>query len=347
MEIDVPTFLVTVYSTVDDIYKERFAPHKPVRPGPEVEMSDSEVLTLVLLAQWRPDRSESGFLRLVAQRWRAYFPRLLSQSAFNRRARDLAGVLCALGPLVSQVVAHRLGLVAAYETLDGVPVPLMRRCRGERHRLFANEAAVGRGGSDRDWYYGVKLLCAVTAHGLISGFVVGPANTEERWLADALLRWRVAPTAPAPSAAALAPVLDTLPYHQRPRQGPTGPLAPRLGAGVVPASPYVADLGFRGAAWRQHWAQDYGATVLTRDDYGSIPAAALRSAACRWLASQRQVGETLNALLCERFGLKFPRARSWWGVLARLGAKMAACNLAIYLNYLLDRPPFALFAVFD
>ena len=308
-------------------------------------MSDSEVLTLVLLAQWRPDRSESGFLRLVAQRWRSYFPRLLSQSAFNRRARDLAGVLCALGPLVSQVVAHRLGCAAAYETLDGVPVPLMRRCRGARHRLFANEAAVGRGGSDRDWYYGVKLLCAVTAQGLISGFVLGPANTEERWLADALLHWRVDPSAPAPSAAALAPLLDTLPYHQRPRPGPTGPLGPRRGAGVAPTCPYVADLGFRGSAWQQHWARDYSACVLTTADYVATQAPPARAAACRWLSSHRQVGETLNALLSERLGLKFPRARTWWGLLARLGTKIAACNLAIFLNYLFDRPPFALFAV--
>ena len=41
--------------------------------------------------------------------------------------------------------------VPAYEVLDGVPVPLMRRWRGERQRCFAHEAAIDCGGSDRDW----------------------------------------------------------------------------------------------------------------------------------------------------------------------------------------------------
>jgi hypothetical protein len=84
---------------------------------------------------------------------RGYFPRLLSQSAFNRRMRDLGEVLGQLGPALAQHVEQTLG-PAAYEVLDGVPVPLMRRCRSERHRLFGDEAGLGCGGSDREWYYG-------------------------------------------------------------------------------------------------------------------------------------------------------------------------------------------------
>lgn len=78
MELDLPTFLSTLYTLVDDLYKTHLAPHKPVRPGPAPQLSDSEVLTLALLAQWQQDRSERAFLRLVAHQWRAYFPRLLS-----------------------------------------------------------------------------------------------------------------------------------------------------------------------------------------------------------------------------------------------------------------------------
>src|SRR5437763_1868771 len=98
MELDADTFLVAVYCVIDDLYHETFAAHKPVRPGVEPEMRDSEVLTVVVLTQWQQSRSDSAFLGYVRQHWRAYFPRVLSQSAFNRRARDLLGVLCALGP---------------------------------------------------------------------------------------------------------------------------------------------------------------------------------------------------------------------------------------------------------
>ena len=43
--------------------KERFAAHKPVRPGAEPAMSDSEVLAVVVLTQWQQSRSENAFLR--------------------------------------------------------------------------------------------------------------------------------------------------------------------------------------------------------------------------------------------------------------------------------------------
>ena len=59
-----------------------------------------------------------------------------------------------------------LQLEAPYEVLDGVPVPLMARCRGNRHRCFANKASIGCGGSDREWYYGLQLLLTVTPCGL-------------------------------------------------------------------------------------------------------------------------------------------------------------------------------------
>ena len=190
MTLDLDTFLVALYTIVDDLYQQHAAPAKPRRPGPPPTMADSEVLTLALCAQWW-GTSERAFLRYVAHHWRAYFPRILSQSAYNRRCRDLAGVLVAFIPLVARALQ---AAQAAYEAVDTVAVPLLRRCRGRSQRLFADEAAFGRGGSDKDWYYGCKLLLAVTPGGVVTGFVLAPANMADRWIADALLCWRVSPT---------------------------------------------------------------------------------------------------------------------------------------------------------
>jgi hypothetical protein len=118
---------------IDDLYQAHYAAQKPVRPGAAPEMSDSEVLTVVILAQWQQDRSEAALLRYAQAHWRGYFPRLLTQSAFNRRARDLRGVLCHLGPQVGAAVTHLLESGPAYAVVDTIPVPLMRRCRGDRH----------------------------------------------------------------------------------------------------------------------------------------------------------------------------------------------------------------------
>ena len=342
MELDLDTFLVTVYGVIDDLYQETCGAHKPVRPGAEPERSDSAVLSVMVLTQWQPSRSESAFRRYVRHHWRASCPRVLSQSAFNRRARALRGVLCALGPVIRRRLDQAVGSAPPYEVLDTVPVPLMRRCRGDQPHLCGLEAAIGQGGSDKDWYDGVALLGAVTPRGLITGFVLGPASTQERWLAEALVRWRHAPTAPPPSAADLAPLGG--PRHKRGgRVGPTGPLAPRQGVGTASSAPYLADLGFAGQAWQQHWARDYGAFILTKADYaqGADPADA--QGAARGVASRRQVVETVFHTLSARCGLTFPRARTYWGLLARLGAKVAAFNLAVYVNHLFNRPMFAIF----
>jgi hypothetical protein len=308
-----------------------------VRRGKRPELSDEEVLTLAILAQWQTNRCERAFLRAVVPKWRSYFPRMLSQSQLNRRMRDVAGVLSALGPALGLALSQALG-AAVYEVVDGVPVPLMRRCRGDRHRCFANEAAVGVGGSDRDFYYGVKLLLAVNGHGLITGFVFGPANTEERWLAEALLRWRDSPDAPMPCVEDLEAYLPPWRPSRGKRQGPTGPIAPATGAGAATAPLYLADLGFTGQVWQPHWRLDYEATLLTQDAFDGLLNEAQLD---RQLHSLRQVIESVNHLLTECLGLSFPRARTFWGLLTRLAAKVAAYNCLRWLNHLFDRDDFA------
>lgn len=340
MQIDLDTFLTTVYCIVSDLYQQHFAAQKPRRRGKQTEMSDDEVLTLAILAQWHPKQSERGFLRYVVMHWREYFPRLLSQSQLNRRMRDVAGALSALGPALAQLLSVELGMPAS-ELLDGVPVPLMRRCRGDRHRCFANEAAIGVGGSDRDYYYGVKLLTAVNSHGLITGFVFGPANTEERWLAEALLRWRAFPQAQPPRIEDLQDVLPRDHPNRGKRRGPSGPLLPATGVGHATAPGYLADLGFQGQVWQAHWYLDYQAVVLTQNLFdGQVDEAKLD----RQLHSLRQVVEDVNALLTGLLGLCFPRARTLWGLLTRLAAKVAACNILRFVNHLYARDPFAHFS---
>jgi hypothetical protein len=338
MEMDVDTFLVAVYCTVDDLYREHYAAHKPRRPGAKPKLSDSEVLTLVLLEQWRTDRNETAFVAWVHKHWQAYFPQMLSQSAFNRRVRDLSGVLCRLGPDVARALEAVVG-APFYEVIDAVPVPLMRRCRGERHRLFAGEAQVGRGGSDRAWFYGCSLLDAVGPDGAITGFVVGPGNTEDHWLAETLLRWRIDAAAPVPTTEELLSVLG--PDHGKERRGPSGPIHGRLAVGVPQTAYYLSDGGFRGRYWQQHWQAAYGARVVTTADPEVTPTLRTR------YASARQVIETVHSLLVDPFGLSFPRARSAWGLLARLAAKVAALNVALLVNALVDRPRFSLFNPLD
>ena len=336
MTLDLDTFLTALYTIVDDCYKAHLVQHKPNSPGKRPEMSDSEVLTLMLCAQWMGN-SERAFVRYVSEHWRSYFPRMLSQSAFNRRSRDLAGAAMEL----SAVVAEELGAyAAAYQSIDTVPMPLMRRCRGRRRRVFGSEAGIGKGGSDKSFYYGCKLLLSVSPKGAITGFMIAPASTEDRWVAESFFCWR---------ANRLAEPYDVsdLPSPKRKNGkmyvGPTGPIWPRTAAGMVNSEPYIADNGFFGEWWQGHWRERYGAKVLTPKNYKGDGAKALRRRHSGW----RQIVETINGHLEDVFGLHFPRARSTWGLLTRVAAKVAALNVGILLNRRFGRRDLAFATLFN
>lgn len=87
--------LVALYVLVDDWWRE----HRPFslpKPGRPVSLSEAEVLTLAVLAQWPRFRSERDFWRFADAHLRHYFPNLLSQSQLNRRIRALEPELRAL-----------------------------------------------------------------------------------------------------------------------------------------------------------------------------------------------------------------------------------------------------------
>lgn len=327
--LDTDTFFTAVYTVLDDLYRTHLAPLRAHQPGRRPRVSDSEILTLLVLGHWYR-LSERQRLRRAQAEWRAYFPDLPSQSACNRRVRALSTALCWLVPqLARECGPEPDGLL---EVVDGTPVPLARLCRGVRSRLFGLAADVGRGGVEKQWYYGIKLLLCVSLRGVITGFVAGPASTEERWLAEALFAGRARP----PTAPWVGQPPQTLrPQTGKPYVGPNGPVWPRLGVGEPGEGLYLADLGYRGADWEAHWQAAWHAWVRTK---AAVPA---DDAWQRRLASLRQIVETVNGCLKQQFELEFPGARTYWGLTARVAGKLVAHNLGILLNHRFGRPTLA------
>jgi hypothetical protein len=323
MDLDPDTFLTTVYVAIDT-----FCTEHPVPPqrGPRPRMSDSEVLTLMLLGRWH-GRSERGMLAWVRQTYAAYFPVLLSPSAFNRRARRLAGRLAAL----MHALAARLTVWQDwFEIVDGLPVPVARWVRGKRRRCFTpEEANLGRGGADQAMYYGVSLLLGVSASGIITGFVTAPANTAERWTFSAFLAWRHDPTA-VPMGVDAIPTART---HGRELVGPVGHQLSPTTAGEAVTGVYLADRGFSGADWQRAWTERYHAQVITPDQ---VPPAARH-----WFHAARQCIETVNSVLTDVLHIVFPRARTEDGLITRILCACAALNLGILINRRAGRPDLA------
>jgi hypothetical protein len=329
--MDLDTFVTTLYVRIDDWYKAELGVLMARPKGAAQQMSDSEVLTVAVAGQWRvgvPWYSERSLVRYMQRAGRQWFPGMLGRSQFNLRVRQLWGALVRLQQLLAEELRSPED---CYESVDCVPVracSLAQAVKGS-HWLWASR--FGRGGNEGQWFYGEQLLSAVLPHsGAVTGWLLGPADLDDRWLMEAFVSQRQGERrlwGPGPD-----------PHQSRQRwQRPEQPLlGPHASVGSGNPRPYLADGGFNGPRWSQHWQQSYLATVLTAPpDHAprrwSWPWKA-------WLAHHRQIVETVFARLNDVFGLQRLRAHSRWGQSTRLAAVMAAYNFGLWLNRLLGRP---------
>jgi len=328
--MDLETFLTTLYVIIDDWYKEEIAGHKPKR-GCKGKMSDSEVLTLMVAGQWRigvPWRSERSLVRIIQREYRHLFPDMISRSSFNERGRYLFGTLIKLH---HNVAARMINQDDLYEAVDCMPIPaysMGQGAYGKSHWLW--QATKGRGAGQ--WFIGDHLLAAVTRHGVITGWLLGAADINDRWLLEAFLSAR------AGHVQLKGPLPNPHTSKKDRARPPVGQIGPFPAVGSYSIRDYLADKGFNSQRWSQHWVNAYHAVVHTVPAHNAPEAAAWSRDDKKWLASHRQVVETAFAFLQEVFGCKRIGAHSLWGQYTRLAAKIAAYNLGCFINRSLARP---------
>jgi hypothetical protein len=181
--MDLDSFLVSLYVLIDDWWKlDRSS--KPPKIGRPSLLTDSEVITLAILAQWPRFRSERDFWRFASSHLRSYFPTLCSQSQFNRRVRALEPELRALQLAFARELAEPSAL---YRVVDTTLVPAMVRVRASRKGLFCGQASFGRSASKTEWVYGFKVALVVDPEGVVSAFGLAPAASDERPIGEALI----------------------------------------------------------------------------------------------------------------------------------------------------------------
>src|ERR687897_2246178 len=181
--MDLDSFLVSLYVLVDDWWKANrsSALREAGRPA---SLSESEVLTLAILAQWPRFRSERDFWRFAWAHLRTYFPKLCSQSQFNRRVRVLEPEMRALQLAFAGELAEPS---AVYRVMDTTLLPAIVRVRASRKGLFCGQATFGRSASKTEWVYGFKVALLVDPGGVITAFFLAAASSDERPIADALV----------------------------------------------------------------------------------------------------------------------------------------------------------------
>ena len=156
---------------------------------------------------------------------------------------------------------------------------------------------------------GFRLLAAVDPTGVVTGFGFSSASTADQRVAETFFAVRARPT-------------------------------PRIGsAGSAALGPYVVDKGFEGADNHRRWLDNYGARLICppKRNAREVWPKRLR----RWVASIRQIVETVYDKLFNAFGLWRERPHDLSGLRARLAARIALHNFSIWLNEQLGRPRLA------
>ena len=292
--VDRETFLTELYVAVDDFCKSRGDPAP--RPGPAGGLTTSEVVTLALYAQETRFVSERAFHHHADRVLRPLFPGLPGRDRFNRLRRRCGEAITAFALFLGRSLAT--GDEGGFEALDGTGLEV-RNAKRRGAGWLCGQADIGwctRVG----WYEGVRLLLSVTPGGVVTGWGMGPASTNDRVLAETFFAARA--------------------------QG--SPHLPSVGRPT--SDRYLADMGFSGLRCQARWAATYGAIVVSPTQTGSarVWSKPLRT----WLASKRQVIEAVNDRLLFRCGLNRERPHTLDGLLARVAAAMGLHNLRCWLN---------------
>jgi hypothetical protein len=182
---DLDTLLIALYVELTD----RVIPALGLRrrgPGRPPEVTDAEVVCLAVAQVLLRYNDERHWLRAAATRVGHLFPRLLGQSEYNQRLKDLAPLIEAA---LRWLAAKTPGAAELLRLLDGTPVGCGQSpITAKRSDLFGY-AGYGYEPSHSRYYWGVKLMLICTADGTVTGFgLANPKLLGEREAVRQLLR---------------------------------------------------------------------------------------------------------------------------------------------------------------
>ena len=296
MHFDMPveTFLTVLYCVVDELYQQQVPSCLAGKVGCKPEFSDSEVLTLMIAQHWCGFQKEATFLRFIKNNYLALFPRLLDQSQFNRRARNLCWWL---NRLRHAIVKQMGALQEDTRLIDGTPVHLRHWRRSGKTPLRLPEAALGPCAAKKESFYGYRLVVMTTTEGIITDWELIPGNADEREAAWDLL------------------------YEHR-------------------ALLCLGDKGFLEQLRQTVLEEDRAVVLLTpkrKNQKAQNPPG--------WdalLNRVRRLIETAFSQSKEGFGMEKPFARTLWGLISRVIAKLTGMTIAAWFNKQNGRSPLVL-----
>jgi Transposase DDE domain len=295
--------LTIVYIVVDDAYKKLFGSQRYFRTSPndEPKFTDSEVITLALVAELAGYKSRHAWHNQVKKNYRKLFPDLCDRTRFVRRLSKLSRAM-------EQIRQHLLFLMnvdlSRVRVVDSFPVTIchMRRVSSSS-QPFEYMASFGYCASKREHFYGFKVHMVTDTFGIPLAYVISPGHVHDtKGLAFLLQDMNV---------------LDQFLPH---------------------LISIFGDKGYVGADFAHNIKHYFGVEILpiSRDYEKNL--ALPTSAYNELVGSARKIIETSISVFTGSLNAASTHARSISGFLTNLVSKFTAFNLANYLNMLLAQP---------
>ena len=275
---------------VDDIHitlQNRFGKWR--RRGPAPAFSDSEVITVALIADTFFAGDEDKTLSFVRQYHLDMFPRLPAHGQFNQRRR----ALCMITEQIRRALIIRWGLLEEGDTCrlaDSAPIPLCTYTRAKLNRT------IEKAGQDRRLYFGHMP----SRKAALFGFRLHVGTS----LDQVVDNWLLAPASMHDSQVTGLYEGEALP-------------------GLV----MLGDGAFNNPGWREALRHKHGAHVqiwaLPRQDSRTPWPSEFR----KLVAKVRRRVESALSVLCTVFNIEQPRSRSLTGLVSRVATRMLAYTL--------------------
>jgi hypothetical protein len=175
MITDFDDFCIWVFVVVDDILKTITPLCK--RPGPKPECTDSELIAMTIIGECRGWHMETELLSC----WkdiRYLFPRIPSQSRFNRRRRNLMQAI----NVIRQILLRSLDLSQDRQCIiDSLPIPVVQfhLVPGSTGDWKGHQATFGKVPTKKQTIFGYRLHLLIAMNVLVLDFELTAANSTD------------------------------------------------------------------------------------------------------------------------------------------------------------------------
>lgn len=176
---DLKDFVTVAYVIIDDIY-QKVTPTN-IRNRCNINdsiLSDSEIITISIVGELLTIDSENAWYGFCKKNMKDLFPKFCDRTRFNRTRRNLHAVIEEIQKELSKLTELA---IQPYRIIDSIPIPVCKFGRARFHKAFRGYGATyGKCASKKETYLGFKLHMLCTLEGLVTDFVLSPANVDDR-----------------------------------------------------------------------------------------------------------------------------------------------------------------------